>query len=60
LDIIIKFKEEANEIMGNIDSDDVLFIATALAFNCPIWSEDKHFKQQDKVKVFTTKELLYN
>ena len=56
---IINFKEEANLIIGNIDKDDVLFIATSLAFDCcPIWSDDNHFKKQDKIKIYSTKEII--
>lgn len=55
---IIDYREEAYDIMGNIDKDDVQFIATALAFQCPIWSDDKHFQQQKIVKVLTTKDML--
>ncbi len=57
-DIIAKYQTPAFNIMENIDKDDVLFIATALAFNCSIWSDDKHFKHQNVVKVLTTKEII--
>ena len=51
--------EEAKEIIGSIDPDDVPFIATALATkNEGIWTEDKHFKNQNKIKIWTTEELL--
>lgn len=40
------------------DVDDIPFIAAALAFNCPIWSEDKHFQKQKEIKIFTTKEII--
>lgn len=56
--IIVDFKEKAYEIIGKIDEDDVPFIATALAFNCPIWSDDKHFQEQKMIRIFTTKEML--
>jgi len=42
------------------DPDDKQYLALALKLNCPIWSEDPHFKEQSVikvVKVFTTKEL---
>jgi predicted nucleic acid-binding protein len=58
LDMIFKFKQDAQKIMESIDKDDVIFIAAALALHCPIWSEDKHFKKQNTVKVLTTKEVL--
>jgi len=38
--------------------DDIDFIALALKLNLPIWSNDYHLKEQRKVKVYTTKELL--
>lgn len=55
--IFISFKDEANKIIGKIDKDDVLFIAAALALNCVIWSDDKHFKKQKRVEIFTTKDV---
>ncbi len=56
---IIFFKEKANSIIGNIDKDDVPFVATSLFFNCaPIWSQDPDFKKQERIKVYTTKELI--
>ena len=54
-----KYMEEANKLMGQIDIEDVPFIALALSINNDgIWSDDAHFKQQDKVKVYTTEELF--
>jgi predicted nucleic acid-binding protein len=55
---ICDYLTEARAIIGKIDPDDSIFIATALAFNCPIWSDDKHFKKQNKVKIITTKDML--
>ncbi len=49
---------DTNKIIGKIDKDDILFVATALAFNCPIWSDDKHFQKQKNVTVFTTKDIF--
>jgi len=57
-DIIVRYKKEADSIIGHIDKEDTAFIATALAFNAPIWSDDKHFQQQNKVKVLTTKDII--
>ena len=56
--IIEKYLDEAKKTMEKIDSEDVIFIAAALATKSPIWSDDKHFKKQDKVEVLTTKELI--
>jgi predicted nucleic acid-binding protein len=47
----------AEDILGNIDITDSPFLALALTLNCSIWSNDGHFKQQDKVIVYTTKDL---
>lgn len=58
LNLIIDFKDEADKIMSNIHKDDSVFIALALAFDCPIWSDDKHFKKQNRIKIFTTKEMI--
>ncbi|MDD5162990.1 MAG: PIN domain-containing protein [Candidatus ainarchaeum sp.] len=50
--------EKALQIMEKIDKNDVPFIALAIELNKPIWSDDKHFKQQKTIKIFTTKELV--
>jgi predicted nucleic acid-binding protein len=54
---ICNYYNDANEIMNKIDPDDVIFIATALAFEAKIWSDDIHFKKQNKIKVFATEEM---
>ena len=56
--IVIDYRDEAFEIMKEIDKDDTIFIATALAFNALIWSDDSDFKKQNKIKILTTKELI--
>ncbi len=56
--IIESHMEEAKELMEKTDPSDVPFIAAALATSSPIWSDDKHFKKQDKIRVITTKELI--
>ena len=40
------------------DIDDVLYFALALKLKCGIWSNDKKLKEQNKVKVYSTEELL--
>jgi predicted nucleic acid-binding protein len=47
----------AEDILEEIDITDSPFLALALALNCSIWSNDGHFKQQNMVRVYTTKEL---
>src|SRR3989344_5243093 len=51
--------EEAKEIMHRIDPDDIVFIAAALCYpDSIVWSDDKHFEKQDKVKVLKTKDFI--
>ncbi len=55
----IVHREEASRIMDHIDPEDTLFVALALStHNDGIWSEDKHFEKQTRVRVWKTKELI--
>ena len=57
-DDIIKGKmKEAEEIMDKIDKDDTPFIAAALATKSGIWSDDRHFEKQNRIKIWKTKDL---
>jgi len=38
--------------------DDIDFLALGLKQNCPIWTNDKIFKKQSAVKIFTTEEII--
>lgn len=38
--------------------EDSPFLALALAYSIPVWSNDKGLKQQSLIKVFSTKELI--
>ena len=58
LDIIEPYKEKAVEIMKIIDINDAPFIALALYLNSPIWSNDKHMKQQNIIKIYQTEEMI--
>ncbi|MFO8017457.1 MAG: PIN domain-containing protein [Promethearchaeia archaeon] len=50
---------EAVKIMGQIDEKDVPFIALALSIkNDGIWTNDKHFLKQDKLKVYSTADII--
>jgi predicted nucleic acid-binding protein len=55
---IIDFRDEAKEIMDDIDSNDTPFIATALRYKAPIWSNDMHFKEQNRVRILTTRDII--
>jgi len=48
--------EECSNIIE--DKKDIPFLALACLFKCPIWSDDKHFKKQNKVSIITTKDMI--
>lgn len=49
---------QAEKIIGEIDPDDVPFLALALHLDADIWSDDKHFQKQEKVNAWKTSELI--
>ena len=50
------FIQKAKEISP--DTDDIMYFALALKFKCPIWSNDKKLKDQNKIKIYSTEDLL--
>lgn len=51
--------KEAKNIMKDIDIKDAPILACALAIqNDGIWTTDKHFDKQNKVRVWSSKDLL--
>ena len=51
--------DEAMEIIGKIDEKDTQFIAIALSIkNNGIWSNDKHFDEQTKIKTYKTIDII--
>lgn len=53
------YYKTAERIIGKIDEKDIPYIALALAIdNDGIWTSDAHFKKQNQIKIFTTKDLL--
>ena len=40
------------------DPNDIDFLALALKLNLPMWSNDLKLKQQNQVKILTTKEII--
>lgn len=40
------------------DEKDIMYLALALKLKCAVWSNDKRLKKQDKVKVYSTEELV--
>lgn len=54
----IRHREEARRVMDRIDPEDTVFIALALSIpNDGIWSQDRHFERQRRIKVWKTREL---
>lgn len=59
------FLKKAESLAIELKEEDILdflkdidFFALALKLMVPIWSNDKQFKKQSKIKVFTTEELI--
>ncbi len=51
--------DDAHNLIGEVDKDDVPFIALALALHADaIWTNDKDFDKQDRVAVLRTHDLL--
>ncbi len=40
------------------DKKDITYFALALSLNCAIWTNEKKLQNQDKIKIYTTHELL--
>ncbi|MFH1211835.1 MAG: PIN domain-containing protein [Candidatus Woesearchaeota archaeon] len=52
------YKEQALDAVKNIDPDDAVFIACALAYpESVVWSDDKKLKKQEKIKILNTAEI---
>ncbi|MEK6880738.1 MAG: PIN domain-containing protein [Nanoarchaeota archaeon] len=53
------YLEKARKIIGKIDEEDIIFIASALSIdNCIVWSDDRHFEKQNIINVIKTKDLI--
>jgi len=55
-DVLKPYLPAAAALSG--DKNDWLYLACALAVDAPIWSNDKEFKKQKRVKTFSTAELM--
>lgn len=40
------------------DKNDIDYFALALKLKCPIWSNDKELKKQEKITVYSTEDLI--
>jgi predicted nucleic acid-binding protein len=52
------YVEQAEEAIGAVDSDDVLYVACALAHDTAVWSDDSDFEEQDLVGVYSTSDVV--
>ncbi|MBW2975864.1 PIN domain-containing protein [Candidatus Woesearchaeota archaeon] len=51
--------KEANDLLGKIDPDDAIFLASALSLgNSKIWSDDPHLEKQSRVRTLKTKHIV--
>ncbi|QGA81945.1 PIN domain-containing protein [Halomicrobium sp. LC1Hm] len=50
--------ESAKAAIGEIDPDDVLYLACALAEGAAIWSDDSDFNEQNLVETYITSDVL--
>lgn len=50
--------DKAEQFIGDEDIKDIPFLAVALAKECKIWSDDKDLKQQNKIQIKTTEQLV--
>ncbi|MGE0793070.1 MAG: putative toxin-antitoxin system toxin component, PIN family [Candidatus Woesearchaeota archaeon] len=56
IDEYFEYIERAKDISP--DPKDMDYIALALKLNCSIWSNDKELKNQNFVKIYSTKDIL--
>ena len=58
-EVLEPYRQEAYELVKNIDVNDTLFIACALACHGSIiWSSDVRLKKQSRIKVINTAEAM--
>ncbi len=50
--------ERAKRAIGEVDADDVLYLACALGCEASIWSDDADFRDQDLARAYTTTEVV--
>ena len=57
--VLSPFREEAFDLVKDIDEADILFDACALTYQGSIiWSDDKHLKNIKNIEVINTKEII--
>ena len=56
--VFLHTNSEADAEKISPDPKDAAYIALALKFSCGVWSNDKKLKEQNKVKVYSTGEIM--
>lgn len=55
---LIPYKHQADALVKNIDPDDSVFVACALAYKGILWTDDKKLKKVKSIRVLNTKEII--
>jgi predicted nucleic acid-binding protein len=50
--------KKSSKIIKHIDEKDVDILALSFKEDCFLWSEDKHFRNIEQIKLIRTKDLL--
>ena len=56
VDFYKKYIKESKKLISDVK--DTPFLACAISLNADIWSDDRDFKEQKKVKIYTTHEFI--
>lgn len=56
LEELVPYLDKAEQICP--DPDDVVYFALALKLNCAIWSNDKDLKEQNRIRIYYTHDLV--
>jgi predicted nucleic acid-binding protein len=51
------YKQQADELVKDIDPDDSVFVACALAYKGALWTDEKRLKKVKNIRVLDTKDI---
>jgi predicted nucleic acid-binding protein len=52
------YRQQADELVKDIDPDDSVFVACALAYKGALWTDEKRLKKVKEIRVVDTKEIV--
>jgi predicted nucleic acid-binding protein len=55
---LLPFKQQADELVKDIDPEDSIFVACALAYKAALWTDEKQLKKVKKITVIDTKKMM--